>query len=209
MTNPVDILAADRTISVQLDLLRHSKVVEAQIVNLIDDMRGEIIAKLSKDRLTEFGRARLNTLLKDLAATVDDYFQKAQATLNPSLTQAVGIVVKHEPLAVSNLAVTLSAVDEKRKLQLININVSKFDAAFSKDEAFYVGPNGVGGIGGRYERVKKFIQDNGTFEASSVVVNADGSVGFNNGRHRYAALRDASNQVIPVAMDEELSLIHI
>lgn len=203
MTDPLDLLAADRTISVQLDLLRHSKVVEAQVVNLIDDMRAEIVAKLSKGNLTEFGKARLNALLKDLASTVDGYFQKAQATLNPSLIQTAEIVAKHEPLAVSNLAVTLSAVDEKRKLQLINIDVAKFDAAFSKDEAFYVGPNGVGGIGGRYERVKKFIQDNGTFEASSVVVNEDGSVGFNNGRHRYAALRDASNQVIPVAMDEE------
>lgn len=198
----VELQAIDRTISLQLDLIRHSRSIETRIVDLMEQMRAEVVGKLSKGNLTEFGRARLNALLKDTAQVVDWYFQQAQKMLNPSLAQIPGVVAAYEPLAVGNLAVTLSKYDEKLGYKLVNIDVAKLDEAFKRDSAFYVGPDGVGGINGRYSRVKQFITDNQTFEASSVIIGSDGSVGFENGRHRYAALRDASNRVIPVAMDE-------
>lgn len=200
--NPVELKAIDQTISVQLDLIRHSKVVEGNVISLLEQMKTEVIAKLSSGKLTEFGKARLNALIKDTAAVVNDYFIRAQKVMNPSLVSVAGIVAAHEPLTVGNLIVTMSKLDEKEGYKLVNIDVAKFDAAFKKDPTFYIGPDGTGGINGRYGRVKQFMTDNSTFEASSVVVNADGSVGFQNGRHRYAVLRDAANQVIPVAMDE-------
>ncbi len=66
-------------------------------------------------------------------------------------------------------------------------------------------------IDGRYERFNMFVRGGEdeynkyspapSIEASEVTVREDGSVGFTNGRHRYAWMRDNGINNIPVVMD--------
>ena len=55
----------------------------------------------------------------------------------------------------------------------------------------------------RYERFGQFIAEHDAIEAAEVYVHEDGQVGFTNGRHRYAWLRDQGLTSIPVAMTPE------
>lgn len=80
--------------------------------------------------------------------------------------------------------------------KLAEVDVSKLDEAWSKD-SMYVGPAGEGktSIGGRYENAKTFLKQAGASgqEVEASVVYFDektGEVSFEDGRHRFAALRD-------------------
>jgi hypothetical protein len=83
---------------------------------------------------------------------------------------------------------------------LVDVLVEPFDRAFARETGFYVGEGGAGGIAGRYDRFDKWIATAVSLEAPEVYVDEDGGVGFSNGRHRYAWLRDHGAVRIPMAM---------
>ena len=87
--------------------------------------------------------------------------------------------------------------------KLVPLDVLKFDERFQQEQGWYIGVGGQGGISDRYPRFGKFIAENDIIEASEVYVHEDGKVGFINGRHRYAWLRDQGITSIPVAMSTE------
>ena len=91
--------------------------------------------------------------------------------------------------------------DEDAGRQLVVINVPNFDAAWrGSNPNQYIGAHGQGSIKGRYERFGKWLLTaNEPIEASTVGVDADGSVSF-LGRHRYCYLRDHGVKTIKVAM---------
>jgi hypothetical protein len=91
---PSELEAIDAQISAQLDLLRHEKDVSAQIIRLIEKMRKELIAKLSEGTLTEFGKQRVNKLIKSATETIDDYYSNAQSVLFPTLEGAAQVTAK-------------------------------------------------------------------------------------------------------------------
>ena len=88
---------------------------------------------------------------------------------------------------------------------LMTIPTQAMDAAFKRDgESFYVGPGGSGAsIGDRYSRFQNWIEENEQYEVPEVYVNDEGRMSFANGRHRYAVLRDAGVDPMPVAMSQE------
>jgi hypothetical protein len=100
---------------------------------------------------------------------------------------------------------------------IVRVKVKEFDRAWKKDKNFYIGKYGTANsIGDRYERFKaildmpkdvrkkQFYQSkSGNMVASSVGVDAEGRPYFDNGRHRYAVLRDLGVKRIPVAMTKE------
>jgi 2'-5' RNA ligase/GNAT superfamily N-acetyltransferase len=92
--------------------------------------------------------------------------------------------------------------------KLVSIDTAAFDTAFQRETGFYLseggGPNA---IHDRYTRFGDFIAEHDSIESSEVTINANGKVGFTNGRHRYAWLRDHGVANIPVSMDEE-SIAH-
>lgn len=100
---------------------------------------------------------------------------------------------KQIPITLSRSSV---AIGEK----IVNVNVAKLDAAWSKDVDFYVGPNGQGGIKSRYPNFGEWLQTADSMEASEVYVRDNGEIAFTNGRHRFAWLRDHGVTVMPVAM---------
>jgi hypothetical protein len=101
------------------------------------------------------------------------------------------------------IPVTINRIDKKTGGQLVNVNPSAFDEAFSKTGWQYVGEKGKEGISGRYEKFENFLKDAKSIEASNVSVNKDGGIVFGDGRHRYAVLRDMGLDELPIVMDKE------
>ena len=106
---------------------------------------------------------------------------------------------------------------EKNDFMMVFLNVIIFDKAFSKTQ-FYIGSKGKGGIGDRYNRFELFIlggkyyikddifftcEPANSIEVSAVSVNEIGEVSFEDGRHRYAWLRDFGIREIPVVMQSK------
>jgi hypothetical protein len=101
------------------------------------------------------------------------------------------------------IPVTINRIDKKTGGQLVNVNPSAFDEAFSKTGWQYVGEKGKQGISGRYEKFENFLKDAKSIEASNVSVNKDGGIVFGDGRHRYAVLRDMGLDELPIVMDKD------
>lgn len=79
----------------------------------------------------------------------------------------------------------------------------KFEQRFSENESFYVGGNGAGGIGSRYDRFGEWLTEAEFLTIPDVSISKSGTIMFGNGRHRYAWMRDHGVSRIPVAMDAE------
>jgi hypothetical protein len=101
------------------------------------------------------------------------------------------------------IPVTINRIDKKSGGELVNVNPSAFDEAFSKTSWQYVGEKGKDGISGRYEKFENYLKDANSIEASNVSVNKDGGIVFGDGRHRYAVLRDMGLDELPIVMDKE------
>lgn len=102
-----------------------------------------------------------------------------------------------------DISIHLDKTDARLGYEVVFVN-TKFDTAFQKQTEFYVGTNGTGNaIGNRYLQFGKWLETSEFVTASEASVNANGSVMFGNGRHRYAWLRDNQASVIPIAMDSE------
>jgi hypothetical protein len=87
--------------------------------------------------------------------------------------------------------------------RVVNVDVAKVDRDW-KDTGFHVAP----GSGGKAQGAADFLgslKDGDTFAAPSLGVQrlSDGTVtGFDDGRNRFAAMRDAGMKTAPVSMDE-------
>jgi len=101
------------------------------------------------------------------------------------------------------LPVTMHPIEAREGNVLANVNPQAFDKAFKKTEWQYVGPQGQGGIGDRYNKFGEFAQTAPSMNASNVSVDKIGRITFGDGRHRYAYLRDQGVDSIPMSMDKE------
>lgn len=110
---PSELEALDAQISAQLDLLRHESNVSAKVFVLIDQMRKELIAKLSAGNLTDFNKTRLNAILKDTTATIDAYYARAQEVLRPS---QIGAATAAATASVAGLPETIAATIPSSKV---------------------------------------------------------------------------------------------
>lgn len=107
-------------------------------------------------------------------------------------------------LGDTQIPVVLSPSSKRHHDVLVDVLVQPFNASWQKDRDFYIGTNGTGGIGKRYQGFGEFLKSTQEpIEASEVYVDANGQVSFNNGRHRFAYLRDNGATVIPVAMSRD------
>jgi len=129
--------------------------------------------------------------------------QKFQETQHPRdtrgrFTESASITVTGRQIEVVKPERAIRAGDK-----LVPLNVLAFDQEFQKEPGFYLGVGGQGGIGTRYTRFGEFLSQHDSIEAAEVSVHSDGRIGFTNGRHRYAWLRDQGLTSIPVAMTPE------
>lgn len=94
---------------------------------------------------------------------------------------------------------------DNHETSLHNIDTDKIEKSFSKNKDYYISKGGGGAaIGKRYDRFKEFLHSKPKeVHASSLHIDDSGEVHFNNGRHRYAVLRDSGVKHIPVSLDAE------
>jgi hypothetical protein len=90
---------ADLLIERGIDLFRLEAGIRDKIVKLLNDMAKELRAKLSEDTLSDFGRARLNSMLKDAAQIIADYYLQARDEMTTQLTG----LAQHEAQATVKL----------------------------------------------------------------------------------------------------------
>jgi len=166
------------------------------------------------DALTNVNRANVPFLKPETAEAAMTVAPFA-APVNRALMQAtkglpVGASIKNVGKDLSaiqigdrTIPVTINRIDKKSGGELVNVNPSAFDEAFSKTSWQYVGEKGKDGISGRYEKFENYLKDAKSIEASNVSVNKDGAVVFGDGRHRYAVLRDMGLDELPIVMDKE------
>lgn len=89
----------------------------------------------------------------------------------------------------------------RSEMSIIEVDVSKIDKSWSREENFYI-PKGGGGaeIKGRREDFRNFFarKDRPPIEASAVYMGKDGNISFMDGRHRFSVLRDRGVKKVAV-----------
>jgi hypothetical protein len=98
---------ADLLLERGIDLFRLEAGIRNKIIALLADMEKELRAKLSEDSLSDFGKARLNSMLKEAAQIVADYYGQARAEM---AAQMAGLA-KNE--AAATVKVFSSVIDFK------------------------------------------------------------------------------------------------
>lgn len=98
-------------------------------------------------------------------------------------------------------AVTGVAVAKMPDESVAMVDPRRIDAAWQRDRNQYVGPDGAGGDPGKYSRAREFLTTADQFEAPSLRMNEGGTPVFEDGRHRFAVMRDLGMDRVPVAID--------
>ena len=79
------------------------------------------------------------------------------------------------------------------------VNVAKLDAAWKLDDECYFIPPGPYELHSRYGRIPIFLETHkGPIWMPTVSPTAGGAVGFTDGRHRFAWMRDHGVKHMPV-----------
>lgn len=86
--------------------------------------------------------------------------------------------------------------------ELVYLKTQPMEQGYQRNKGYYIGPQGEGGIGDRYQKFGEFTEDADWIGAPEISVDDDGFVDFINGRHRYAYMRDQGLESIPVALDQ-------
>lgn len=87
------------------------------------------------------------------------------------------------------------------------VDAARLDAAWRRDPDFYVPPGGREEDRQKYANNVAFVararREGLAIEQPRITVDADGAASFIDGRHRFAALRDAGVESVPVSVDPE------
>jgi hypothetical protein len=88
------------------------------------------------------------------------------------------------------------------KTRTLMVDAAKLDAAWAaEDPHYHVGP-GAEHQGGKRAAFDRFLASGEPVQAPRVVLGADGRVSFDDGRHRFAALRDAGIDRVAVTVPD-------
>ena len=102
--------------------------------------------------------------------------------------------------------IELDSMDEMFGSELFEIDVIMLDKVL-RQQSGYVGYHGVGGSKEKYDKFKKFLHTNHKIKPPTLILTKglDGNIKLtlDDGRHRFAVLRDMGMKKIPVQMSEE------
>lgn len=73
----IEELLADELIGHQIDLFRLEAHTRAEVLKLLDRLQRELIFRLSQETLTDYGKARLQKMLREASSVIDEYYMKA------------------------------------------------------------------------------------------------------------------------------------
>ena len=113
-----------------------------------------------------------------------------------------------EAMDIENIKgrIELSKQQKARNYVLVEIDTNKFNELFKQNGISYISPNGTNGIGNRYKKFEEYLKTGQPITATDVNVNVFNgklSTSINDGRHRFAYLRDMGMNKIPIAMSKE------
>ena len=84
------------------------------------------------------------------------------------------------------------------------VDVLKVDRSWVKDEAYYITAGGGGAaISGRYARAGEHIRGGVPLWMGALCLGDEDEIGFTDGRHRFAWLRDHGVEALPVQVPPE------
>jgi hypothetical protein len=98
------------------------------------------------------------------------------------------------------------AYGDRGKTTTVVVDVERLNAELRKDVGFHVGPGGVGPSAkpGAYQGFREFLdrarKQGIAIEQARIVLDAEGRPSIDNGRHRFAVLRDLGVKAIPVSV---------
>lgn len=81
------------------------------------------------------------------------------------------------------------------------VSVALLEMDFASSEQ-WVGPRGTGGgQAGRYENIGQLIRSGRPIIMAHLILGPSGAMRFNDGRHRFAWVRDHGAEALPVTID--------
>jgi hypothetical protein len=98
----VDDIIAREMLARGIDLLRLDAGTQARIRAILDRMEDEIVAKLARDDLTAFNRARLDALLVSISDVIDKGLAQAQGELALAQTASVPVIASQTAGAIQS-----------------------------------------------------------------------------------------------------------
>lgn len=181
------------------------KLYVAKSYNDICDMNPTKVGQL---KLQGYDGAMYNSDGKSDEWCIWSSWQVKSATGNTEFTNSdhIGEQVMYESsvnVDGRTIPINLSNQSPARLYSLVDVNISKIDAAFKLEPDFYVGVNGLGGIRNRFSRFGEFVATAPSVEAAIIDILDDGKICFVNGRHRFAWFRDYGLTHVPVALSKE------
>lgn len=115
-------------------------------------------------------------------------------TPRPERRVPVPVPTTPGPDPLAGVTFNPSRAAKAQRMATVMVDVGKLDAAFQRDKGFAIKAGGEGAIAGRIEGFQAFLAkaraEGIAIEQSQVVVKADGSVSFVDGRHRFSVMRD-------------------
>lgn len=98
----------DNIISGQIDLYRLDAGVRQQVLDILQRMQRELVAKLANEDLTSYNKQRTQAFLKEATAIIERYYTMSQGELDLTLQGVAHVTATHTAEALS-AAVTLDA----------------------------------------------------------------------------------------------------
>jgi len=95
----------DELLSGQIALLRYTAGVRAKVLGILTRLQAELSTKLMTEPLTDFNKARTQTLLKQATDVINSYYASAESTLTAAMGSAADVAANH----VASLTVVLDA----------------------------------------------------------------------------------------------------
>lgn len=106
---PQELAEFDREVQLQLDLLRHSASVEGKVLRTLEAMRKQLLSKIAEGKLTDWGKARTNAMLKETSALIDQVYLKIAAEVKKSVEVVSELAVTTSTAATLEIGLTTNA----------------------------------------------------------------------------------------------------
>jgi hypothetical protein len=100
---------------------------------------------------------------------------------------------------VEDKKVVIEPVEGKDYIQ-VNVDPKYFDSAFKKQKFQYIDSKGNNSVPEKMAKATDYVMSEEAIDIPKVHINTYGEVVFEDGRHRYTAMRDTGAKSIPVAM---------
>ena len=91
----IDPIILQKILTQQLDLLRLEAGVRARVERILRDLLRELSGLIANEDLTAFGKARMNALIREAAAAIDNYYLRAQGELDLTMLGVAKVQTVH------------------------------------------------------------------------------------------------------------------